>query len=170
MAAYRPPQTPVTARVHTAAGVVRGTFHIPARHLFIDHLSSKVFWNLTDVSLPGHDEPLPFFSLRAASAALVIPETALSEPVVTPAERRRIACLLDVGTVTGDIDLLRGTRVSDFAAQHGGFLTLREAQVAGEHAWVPIVMVNSAWLIGVSEQDAAEPAEALTQQRNIYKT
>jgi len=155
---YKPPQSTLVAQVRTAAGEVRATFHIPKGHSFVDHLAQFAFWNLTDVTLPGGKEPLPFFSLRSAAALIVIPEadeTALHlAPLHGPTAKHRISCLLvRFGTVTGEIELLPGIRVSDYVSHHTGFFCLRDARVAGEEKKLPAVLVNAAALVGVSEPD-----------------
>jgi hypothetical protein len=159
---YKPPQATLVAQVRTAAGEVRATFHIPKDHSFVDHLARFAFWNLTDVTLPGAKDPLPFFSLRSAAALIVIPEgneAALHlAPFQGPTEKHRIACLLvRFGAVTGEIELLPGTRVSDYVTRHIGFFCLRDAKVTGEEKKLPAVLVNAAALVGVSEPDHEHP-------------
>jgi len=153
--AYKPPQDTVIARVRTSAGEIRATFHIPTRHSFADHLARYAFWNLTNVTLPGTKEPAPFFSLRMASALVVVPEAEEGAlhlaPLHGPAEKHRIACLLQrFGTVTGVIELLPATRVSDYLTHHTGFFCLRDAQIGSEER-VPVALVNAGALVGVSE-------------------
>ena len=152
---YKPPQDTVVSRIRTSAGEIRATFHIPRGHAFADHLARFTFWNLTNVSLPGMKEPAPFFSLRSAAALIVIPEAREATLNLPPqqgiAERHRIACLLQrFGTVTGAIELRPDARVSDYLMHHSGFFCLRDARL-GEEETFPVVLVNAAALVGVSE-------------------
>ena len=160
---YKPPQTTLAAQVRTAAGEVRATFHIPKGHNFVDHLAKFAFWNLTDVTLPEAREKLPFFSFRSAAALIVVPEEDEAKLHLTPfhgtTEKHRIACLLaGFGTVTGEIELLPGVRVSDYVMQHTGFFCLRNAQLGSEGTRRPVVFVNAAALVGVSEPGNAPNA------------
>jgi hypothetical protein len=152
---YKPPQSTLAALVRTVAGRLHATFHIPKGHSFADHLARFAFWNLTDVTLPGAKERLSFFALRSAAALIVVPEgdeAALQlAPLHGSTKKHRIACLLQLGTVTGDIELLPNVRVSDYVLHHTGFFCLRDAELAGEGSKLPFAMVNAAALVGVSE-------------------
>jgi len=156
---YKPPQSTVVAQVRTAADDLRASFHIPKDHGFADHLGKFAFWNLTNVTVQWAPEPLPFFSLRAAAALIVIPEGDEADlrlaPAHGPTDKHRIACLLESGAVTGDIELPPGARVSDYLAHHAGFFLLRNARLDSQAGKAPLVLVNAAALVGVSEPGPA---------------
>jgi hypothetical protein len=62
-----------------------------------------------------------------------------------------VCCLLQAGTVTGRMELEPGLRVSDFVAQHQGFLVLRHAVLGPAHEPAALVFVNARACVGVGD-------------------
>jgi len=170
--ADRPPQRLVPARVHTGSGWLSGTVHLPRMQGFLDFLSSgERYLSLTDVSLPGQRRPIPFFALRRSAAHLVIPTCAewlvgtgaLGEARV----ERMVCCLLQLGTVTGRLEMVPAVRVSDFVADRDGFLLLRHAILGPDHEPAPLVFVNARACVGIG--DLGPQAPRLEEEEEVVE-
>jgi len=152
----RPEQRRVPARVHTGSGWLAGTIHLPKMQGFLAHLcSGELYLALTDVLLPGQKSTIPFFALRRASAVLVVPACAEWVVGVGPPDLARtdrmVCCLLDIGAVTGRLEMTRAVRVSDFVADRDGFLVLRHAVIGPAHEATPLIFVNARACVGVGD-------------------
>ena len=168
MPVYRPPQRAIRAAVLCGARWIEGTFHVPRRHAFDDHLSQpRSFLSLTDVVL-GAGPPRPFLALRAAAAQVVVPQVpaeALLLHDAPNAQARDVTCYLERVALHGCISLLAGVRTSDFLAHQEGFFALRACRIVpalgGRTEPLGAVLVNAGAVIAVAEDapGAARPAE-----------
>lgn len=158
----------VRARVLTPAGWIVATFHLPARSRFVDQLNRPTeFVRLTDVLLHGRDETLPFLALQRRAAILVLPppeETDLVHvPETEPRSRHHVSCLMEVGTLQGTLETLRGVRVSDYFLNKQGFVVLEQCRLrlGGVHGGAPTdiaeprVIVSTTHVLGVSDATEA---------------
>ena len=155
-ASYTPPQRELLARLLTAAGWVRGTFHIPEKHSFLDYLNSqRQTFTLTKVTLPGARIE-EFFAVHRSAIDLIIPESREDELQLSPPgneyERHMVRCLFARGFVEGTLGVLKNTRVSDHLHNHRGFCVVRDcATPDGGTRTEDIVLVNTDRLVGVAE-------------------
>lgn len=161
---YHPPLKQIPALIFTTAGWMRGTFHVPVMHGFMDYLQrSGELLKLTDVTLPHLKKQLDFFGLRRISALMIIPdcdEELLSLPVVMGKNDTFTASfLLESGSVTGNVTIEADIRISDYLNQ-SRFLVLRDT-IVGSHgggggkaqsARFPLLILNSHGIIGTSEE------------------
>ena len=162
--AYKPNQRSIPANVLTRAGWLTGTFHIAERSRFVDAMNRPTeFMRLTDVSMRGRFDSLPFLGLQRSAMILIVPpatETQLQwRPEVEPLEKHDVACLLDLGVVYGTVDVLKNVRVSDYFVHKTDFVLLTNARlrvgapgatnVAEQKQ--PFVVVNASCVIGVSD-------------------
>lgn len=164
---YRPEQQAISARVFTTAGWVTGHIRAPKRHVWLDHLNSCGPWvKLTDARLPGSTDESSFFALARTSAVLIEPTTPDSgmavQRILGDKATHEVDCLLDVGVISGTLELSPAIRVSDHLAQKTDFMALRDCQLQlfgrfGEATLqmeLPLAFVNCGRLVGVSEMDA----------------
>jgi len=165
----RPDLRKIPARIHTLAGRISGNLHVLVAHSIVDHLDyAGNFLTLTDVLLPGHTQPMPFFALQRSAALAVIPDAPEDALALAgaPADSRphAVACLLEQGVLNGTLDLPRGIRVSDHLVASAGFLVVRNctlgtsggASEAFSVEMTPIVLVNAARVIGVAEMSPVD--------------
>jgi uncharacterized protein YjbI with pentapeptide repeats len=161
---YHPPLKHIPALIFTTAGWIRGTFHVPVMHGFMDYLQrSGELLKLTDVTLPHLKKQLDFFGLRRISALMIIPdceEELLSLPLITGKNDTFTASfLMESGSVTGNVTIEADIRISDYLNQ-SRFLVLRECIVGshggsggkGQSARFPLLILNSHGIIGTSEE------------------
>ncbi|MBK8726702.1 MAG: pentapeptide repeat-containing protein [Holophagaceae bacterium] len=161
---YHPPLKHIQALIFTTAGWIRGTFHVPVMHGFMDYLQrSGELLKLTDVTLPHLKKQLDFFGLRRISALMIIPdceEELLSLPLITGKNDTFTASfLMESGSVTGNVTIEADIRISDYLNQ-SRFLVLRECIVGshgggagkGQSARFPLLILNSHGIIGTSEE------------------
>lgn len=161
---YHPPLKQIPALIFTTAGWIRGTFHVPVMHGFMDYLQrSGELLKLTDVTLPHLKKQLDFFGLRRISALMIIPdceEELLSLPMIMGKNDTFTASfLLESGSVTGNVTIEADIRISDYLNQ-SRFLVLRETIVGshgggggkGQSARFPLLILNSHGIIGTSEE------------------
>ena len=158
----RPPQRRVPVRVHTGSGWLAGTLHLPKMQGFLDFLCrGEPSLSLTEVALPGQATPIPFLALRRDAAHLVVPACAEwvvgTGPTGDGWTQRMACCLLALGSVTGRLAMPRTGRVSDFVADHRGFLLLRSAVIGPEHEAVPLAFVNARACVGVGDLGPRRP-------------
>jgi hypothetical protein len=144
---YRPEQQSIPARVFTTAGWVEGRIRAPKRHVWLDHLNTCGPWvKMTGVTLPEHEDEVSFFALSRTAAVLVEPRTFdpnLTLPRPVGATRaHRVDALLDVGVVSGTLELPNHVRVSDHL--------FGEATLELD---LPLAFVNGQRVVGVSELD-----------------
>jgi len=162
MSEYHPPQSKIVARLHTLAGWISGTFHMPMLHGFVDFLNQDhSFVKLTDARLPGGDDIMPFTAVRKSSILTVMPNAAeedlqLAVPEAAT-ETHQVSCLLDTGLVLGYLEMPEHTRVSDFLLRGPGFFPLRKCVVYDDrtkrHKSSPLAMVNADHVVAVSERE-----------------
>ncbi|MFN8012405.1 MAG: pentapeptide repeat-containing protein [Holophagaceae bacterium] len=161
---YHPPLKQIPALIFTTAGWIRGTFHVPVMHGFMDYLQrSGELLKLTDVTLPHLKKQLDFFGLRRISALMIIPdceEELLSLPMIMGKNDTFTASfLLESGSVTGNVTIEADIRISDYLNQ-SRFLVLRDTIVGshggtggkGQSARFPLLILNSHGIIGTSEE------------------
>ncbi len=164
---YRPAQQSIPAQIFTTAGWVSGAIHAPERHVWLDHVNSCGPWiKLTDAKLPGRDELVSFFALARTSAVLIQPTAPdpkrAVQPILGDKAVHHVDCLLDVGVISGSLELSPVIRVSDYLAHETDFMALRDCELQlfgrfGEatlQMQLPLAFVNCGRIIGVSEMDA----------------
>ena len=164
---YQAIRKKLNVQLLTRVGWLTGTLHMPERARLGDFLTAApAFLTLTDVRSPLKREPIPFFSLSNSALRVVtlppaeIPTT--PERDVSPTKRHRVFVVLDTGTITGEIEALANTRVSDFFAHRRGFVPIFKAKLEiGPIAGAPAVsqncdcvLVSADHLVGVGELDA----------------
>lgn len=161
---YHPPLRQIPALIFTSSGWIRGQFHLPVMHGFLDFLNRMGdLLKLTDVTLPHLKMELAFFGLRRDSAIMIIPdceEDLLSLPTITGnAETHQTSFLMATGSVTGHMTIEADIRVSDYLNQ-GRWVVLRDCEV-GSHAGpggrskvaaFPLLVLNTACVIGTSDE------------------
>ena len=164
---YHPPLRHIPALIFTSSGWIRGQFHVPVMHGFLDFLNRMgELLKLTDVTLPHLKRELAFFGLRRDSAIMVIPdcdEDLLSLPTITGnAETHQTSFLMASGSVSGNMTIEADIRVSDYLAQ-GRWVVLRDCEV-GSHggpggrskvAAFPLLVLNTSSVIGTSDESLA---------------
>lgn len=160
---YHPPLRSVPAVIFTTGGWIRGVFHVPVMHGFLEHLNlSGEMLKLTNVLLPYLSLELQFFGLRRNKALLVMPncDTAslkLPEPTADY-HVHRVSFLVEGGTVTGSLAIEEDIRVSDYLSNHDQFLVLRNCRFGAHDAPVeeeshfPVLLVNCMTVIGASDE------------------
>ncbi len=164
-AKYHPPLRQIPSLIFTSSGWIRGQFHVPIMHGFLDFLNKMgELLKLTDVTLPHMKKELAFFGLRRDAALMLIPdcdEELLSLPTITGQfETHQTSFLMASGSVTGFMTIEADIRISDYLNQ-GRWVVLRDCQV-GSHttgasgkssvAKFPLIILNSAGVIGTSDE------------------
>jgi hypothetical protein len=153
------PRRGVVSTILSDFGWIDGTFVIPKLNSFVDYLnSSQRYVKLTDVTMPGLEPRLPFFALAQDAYTLILPDAndehlASAIPHVQ-SRTHSISCVFASGWISGKLDTIPSARVSDFLGQGREFFLLRDCaiQVRGQAPRLaPIVIVNSARILGVSE-------------------
>jgi uncharacterized protein YjbI with pentapeptide repeats len=164
---YHPPLRGIPSVIYTTGGWIRGVFHVPTMHGFLEHLNlSGAMLKLTNVMLPYLDLVLGFFALRRAKALLVMPDCdpallQLPEPTAN-FHVHRVSFLLEGGTVTGSLAIEEDIRVSDYLANHDQFVMLRNCRFGAHDAPVeeeshfPLLLVNCATVVGASDERLRE--------------
>lgn len=165
MSQYHPPMKEIPAVVFTSAGWIRGTFHVPQLHGFLDFLSRSEFLKLTDVTLPYQKRHLDFFGLRRSEALMIIPdcpESLLGLPKPTGASRNvPLHLLLSRGCISGVMPLDADIRMSDALTKESKFVLLRDCVLGpspdvtstpGSESRFPRVLMNLMAVIGASEE------------------
>ena len=164
MSQYRPPVREIPSVLFTTAGWIRGTYHVPQLHGFMDFLGKAGdFLKLTDVNLPHLKKHLRFFGLRRNAAMMIIPDCAeemLHLP--KPLARTRnipVSFLLESGSITGSLALEGEIRTSDFLTKENRWIILRECVLgtsssggAAQETRFPLLLLNSTCVIGASEE------------------
>lgn len=160
---YHPPLRSVPAVIFTTGGWIRGIFHVPVMHGFLEHLNlSGEMLKLTNVLLPYLSLELQFFGLRRNKALLVVPNcdpAILNLPEPTADYHvHRVSFLVEGGTVTGSIAIEEDIRVSDYLSNHDQFLVIRNCRFGAHDAPVeeeshfPVLLVNCMTVIGASDE------------------
>jgi hypothetical protein len=157
-------QRTVPATCATAAGWLRGAFHVPRQQSFADFLTqSGSFLPLTDADLPPH-EVLPFFAVQRVGLRFIVPdpadahvETAGAAGLTSPWS---VVCVFAEGVLEGYIDFLTNQRLSDHLRAAQGFILVRQARWEphdpGDRPpepappW-PAVFVQVSELVGIAE-------------------
>lgn len=161
---YRPEQRKVSAHLYTPAGWMLGTFHVPRRGGFVDHLNqAKGFFTLTEVTLTGRAQQIPFFALQRSAVIFCVlspDETFLYGENRQAPVMKQVSCLLEMGVLHGTLEMPPQIRVSDYLTSGAGFITLRNCNVllgTSAHGGVveqryQTIILNSERVIGVSDQ------------------
>lgn len=161
-----PPLRSVTSSCLTAAGWIRGTFHLPVPQSFGDYLqNSGAFLPMTGVLLPGESVERPFFAVHRDDIRLAAPDPAEANIETLPGgsftSPWSVSCLLPEGTLEGQIDFLTNQRLSDYLRASRGYVVVREARwqslgavgtdaLLPEAGW-PVVLVSVPGLVGIAE-------------------
>ena len=149
--------------IFTPNGWIRGIFHVPIMHGFLEHLNlSGEFLKVTDVTLPDLKLDLKFFGLRRGKASIVLPDCdprILALPQITADYTvHRVSFLLDGGTVTGSLAIEEDIRLSDYLTNHDHFVVLKNCRFGAydtspdEENRFPFLLVNLACVIGASDE------------------
>ena len=158
---YKPKQRTVQARVLSSAGWLDGTFHLMSMQHLADYLSHHAFYPLTNVASPELGQ-LGFFALARAETYLVIAPKleAVTSALQTGAlERHHATFVFPGGTVEGQLDLLQGLRLLDYADRTTGFVSVSNARVWIRNSRrtsaekVDRLLLNPARLVGVTEPE-----------------
>ncbi len=160
-----PNQRTVPAICATAAGWLRGHFHVPRQQSFADFLvQSGAFLPFTDAEVPSHDAALPFFAVQRAGLRCIVPDpadahidTAGAGGITSPWS---VTCVFAEGLLEGHIDFLTNQRLSDYLRAAQGFILVRQARWAPRDPddrppepappW-PAVFVQVSQLVGIAE-------------------
>jgi len=165
----RPPQTAIPVIVFTPSGFIRGTLHLPAVKNLQSFLNTQdEILKLTEAVLPGSDLVHPFLALHKSAIILVVPQEGveLPKPVLgaMPRELRPVTCLLSLGSIRGHLDVPENLRTSDYLLRNTGFIEFHQCYVGSTTyfdpseatgAALPLVMVNSRNMVGVTEEATA---------------
>jgi hypothetical protein len=144
-----------------------GTFHVSRLHSFLDFASqSASFFTLTQVTLPGQQDTLPFLALRRKAARVILPKCDESMLMLAPppgeTDEHKVRCMLEAGVLGGMLTLKRRVRVSDFLSHHVGYLMLRDCQLGEARVAAPIAFVNSTAVVAIADEGRRR-AEAQTR-------
>ena len=153
----------VPSVIFTPNGWIRGVFHVPVMHGFLEHLNlAGDFFKLTDVTLPDLKLELKFFGLRRSKALIVLPDCdpkILALPQITADYTvHRVSFLMEGGTVTGSLAIEEDIRLSDYLTTHDHFLVLKNCRFGAydtgpdEESRFPFLLVNTAGVIGGSDE------------------
>jgi hypothetical protein len=160
---YQTAKRQLRVQMLTRIGWLEGTLHLPERAFLGDYLThAPEFLTLTDVTSPTRPEPLPYFSLsHDALRVVTVPpgEKIGAEREQGVTTSHEVHVVLDAGTISGSIEALRDTRVSDFFAHRRGFVPLANAKmkIISVGGAPPVsqdcemVLVSADHLIGVGE-------------------
>ncbi len=160
---YHPPLRNIPAVIFTTGGWIRGIFHIPVMHGFLEHINlSGEMLRLTQVTLPYLNLELHFFGLKRSKALLILPDCdpkLLRLPESTADYHvHRVSFLLEGGTITGSLAIEEDIRVSDYLANHDKFALLRNCRFGAhetpveEESHFPLVLVNCNAVVGASDE------------------
>lgn len=153
----------VPSVIFTPNGWIRGVFHVPVMHGFLEHLNlAGDFFKLTDVTLPDLKLDLKFFGLRRSKALIVLPDCdpkVLALPQITADYTvHRVSFLMEGGTVTGSLAIEEDIRLSDYLTNHDHFVVLKNCRFGAydtnpdEESRFPFLLVNTAGVIGGSDE------------------
>lgn len=153
----------VPSVIFTPNGWIRGVFHVPVMHGFLEHLNLVgEFLKLTDVTLPDLKLDLKFFGLRRSKALIVLPDCdpkILALPQITADYTvHRVSFLMAGGTVTGSLAIEEDIRLSDYLTNHDHFVVLKNCRFGAydtgpdEESRFPFLLVNTAGVIGASDE------------------
>lgn len=160
---YHPPLRRIPAVIFTTGGWIRGVFHVPVMHGFLEHINlTGEMLKLTNVNLPYLKMELRFFGLKRNKALLVLPDCDakllhLPDPTADY-HVHRVSFLLEGGTVTGSLAIEEDIRVSDYLANHNAFLVLRNCRFGAhgapteEESHFPLLLVNCGAVVGASDE------------------
>jgi uncharacterized protein YjbI with pentapeptide repeats len=149
--------------IFTPSGWIRGVFHVPIMHGFVEHLNlAGEFLKLTDVTLPYLKLNLKFFGIRRSKALIILPDCdvrILNLPQIT-AEYvvHRVSFLMEGGTVTGSLAIEEDIRLSDYLTTHDNYVVLKNCRFGtidskpDEESHFPYLLVNTACVIGASDE------------------
>ena len=108
------------------------------------------------------NEDLPLFTLQRSAIQFIVvespPEKELDAHLRNQIEHP-ISCLLQNGSLSGVIHVLRGVRLSEHLSRHKGFVMLKDAHFHLRNPWEnrvidhrePLVLLNPQSVVGVSE-------------------
>lgn len=153
----------VPSVIFTPNGWIRGVFHVPAMHGFLEHLNlAGEFLKLTEVTLPDLKLDLAFFGLRRSKALIVLPDCdpkVLALPHITADYTvHRVTFLMEGGTVTGSLAIEEDIRLSDYLTNHDHYVLLKNCRFGAydsgpeEESRFPFLLVNTAGVIGGSDE------------------
>lgn len=163
---YTPQLRPAPANVLARGGWIRGTFRVPPHQSLLDFVAAGVqVVKFTRVTVAGDPQEFAFVGLRRDAISIIEPtlgdelvESPGTGHITTP---RNVTCLLDVGTLTGTLEVLVHVRVSDYMRQAPEFMVMRDCLwvPAGETPSSPqarrmrTVLVNLSLVIGIGERE-----------------
>lgn len=168
---YHPDLRAVPVRVYTRAGWLTGNLHPLKAQRLLDFLNARApILKLTNAQLPGQQERVPFFALERDAAMVVVPPedesyASVTDPVGAKMLAHPMVCLVDSVTVSGTLDILATSRISDHLRAHGGYVVIRNAFLQmgageGRAAVGPCnsVLVHASHVVGFSEPPVGDEA------------
>ena len=170
----RPLQTAIPVIVFAPSGFIRGTLHLPSVKTLQSFLNSQdEILKLTEAVLPGSDQVHSFLALHKSAITLVVPQGPIEMPKTgigaAPLEQRLVTCLLTLGSMRGHLEVPETLRTSDFLLRNTGFIEFHQCYVGSTSyfdpseatgAPLPLVIVNSRNMVGVTEEALAEAPES----------
>ncbi|MBS1766420.1 MAG: pentapeptide repeat-containing protein [Acidobacteria bacterium] len=153
----------VPSVIFTPNGWIRGVFHVPVMHGFLEHLNLVgEFLKLTDVTLPDLKLDLKFFGLRRSKALIVLPDCdpkVLALPQITADYTvHRVTFLMEGGSVEGSLAIEEDIRLSDYLTNHDHFVLLKNCRFGAydsgpeDENRFPFLLVNLSGVIGASDE------------------
>ena len=115
--------------------------------------------------IPDREALVSFFALARGSAVVVEPTMVdpkyAHQPLLGDKAVHEVDCLLDVGVISGRLELAPNIRVSDHLAQKTDFMVLQDCSLqlfgsfgeADLEMKLPLAYVNCGRIVGVSEMD-----------------
>ncbi|HUO83874.1 MAG TPA: hypothetical protein VM534_02065 [Thermoanaerobaculia bacterium] len=168
---HAPPQWNLDAQIYTPRGWIRGTFVIPKLRSLVDSLNaSSGYVKLTGVTFNSSANRHDFVALRRESIRIIIPDARIGGVESNTSKltaRKRVLCLMNDALLEGDLDVMKGTRVSDLLMQDPQFVVLKNARVVVQRPSdqatrnAPLMVVNGRQLYAVVHP---VPGAALEEQ------
>jgi len=166
---YTPQLRVVPSNLLTRGGWMRGQFRLPPHQALVDFLGGgQSVVKFTKVYVPGDPEEFAFVGVRRDSLALVEPTLGDDELIEVAGAghittTRTVTCIMEIGHLTGDLEVLVHVRVSDFLRQAPEFLVMRNCHfvphgedVGSVHSRrLPVALVNLQRVIGVAERNGS---------------
>lgn len=126
-------QRAVLVQVLTPAGWFEGGLQVPQKSSLIDSLNrSSGLVRMTDVTLEGHDQRVPFLAVERSSMRIIVPPLAETERRDTPrgpGELHDVAGVMPGALFQGSVRMASGQRVSDYFAAAKGFIRVSNVRL-----------------------------------------
>ena len=159
-----PKQRVVHVDILSSLGWLSAKVHVGEVNYFLDAINTiPYFLRLSEVVFED-GRKLPFLGLQRHGTHIIIPHESLDLVArANPAERvvKRVACLLRLGNIEGDLRLLPDIRVSDYMAKCSSYFALYQTtgdiwkdgeRSDNRFADAPVALINSEIIIGITER------------------